>query len=370
MLGHIWRFAVSAMDWRNGLRKTMGQSNIEAVFISNMRDETDRKRYLGQWHPKEGHFNGPRYWINSTAGRTRVINSTTEDLITLSDRERAKEQFIAATQWAKDNGAKVILLAAGTKRLFGEDGAELKKKFPELLFTIGDNGTMLVLQGETFRALELAELKPGKCRIGILGPYGFLGETTTRALKNKGYDLVGAGPNTSALDRIAKAYDIETCQAFTEMGKVDAVVACTHSEKIRLTTEHIELIRRKNKRLLVIDVAEPSNFRSREYQKNREKVIRQDAGNAYSPDLKYVLGAISYRMFRLTRGVTFGCFAETLAIASTLQHGKDGVGGIDWFKVSEENMEVVADLFEKVKFTLPSARCFGRPVKSFNLDLK
>jgi len=257
------------------------------------------------------------------AGRTRALDITTEDLATSDGRKKAKKCFISATQWAKDNGAKVILLAAGTKHLFGKDGARLKELFPGLIFTIGDNGTFFLLLGETLRALREAGLETGYCRIGVLGPYGFLGEMMIQALKNKGYYIIGAGPNISALKRIGEKHGIATCQTFAQMGKVDAVIACTHSEKIRLNVDNIELIRKPNKKLLVVDVAEPSNLKYREFQKCKGVVIRQDAGNAYNPKLKYVLGAVSYRMFRLTQGVAFGCFAEAMSIAVALKRGEE-----------------------------------------------
>jgi len=137
---------------------------------------------------------------------------------------------------------------------------------------------------------------------------------------------------------------------------------------VSLTAESVELIRRDNKKLLVIDVAEPSNLRYKEYQKCKKVVIRQDAGNAYSPKLKYVLGAISYRMFRLTRGVTFGCFAETLSLASALRRSEN-ISNVDWLIVNDENMEIVAKMFEHDGFTIPSPRCFSQSVKSFDLAL-
>lgn len=323
LLAATWRFFVAVLDWRTILKKIRGQSVVDAVFVTNMRDKTDRRRYLGLWRPKDGHFNGPRYWINGMAGRTRALDIVTEDLATNEGRKKAKEYFISATQWAQDNGAKVILLAARTKRLFGKNGTQLKKLFPDLIFTIGDNGTFILLREETLRSLKKANLKPGYCRIGILGPYGFLGEMMTHVLKKQEYDVIGAGPNVSALGKVRKKYGIHTCRTFPEMGKIDAVVACTHSEKIRLTAENIELIRRSDRKLLVVDVAEPSNLRYREYQKCKDVVVRQDAGNAYSPKLKYVLGPISYKMFRLTRGVTFGCFAEALSIASEIKQTKE-----------------------------------------------
>ena len=352
-------------DWRTMLRRMSRRPIIDAVFVSNMRDEVDRQRYLGLWHPKGGHFNGPRYWVNGTSGRTRVLDIVTEDLTTNEGRKNAREYFIRATQWAKDNGAKVILLAASTKRLFGDEGAQLKEIFPDLIFTIGDNGTFFLLREETIRALRNANLRPGYCRIAILGPYGFLGEMMIQTLAKEGYYIIGAGPNISALKRIGRKYGIDTCCSFSEIGGVDAVVACTHSKKIRLSAENIEMIRHPGKKLLVLDVAEPSNLRYHEYQKCRGAVVRQDAGNAYSPKLKYVLGAISYKMFRLSRGVTFGCFAETLSLAGALKHDME-VKGIDWFTVSVNNMEVIAELFKKDGFTLPSPRCFGEELKGSN----
>lgn len=371
LLAATWRFLVAVLDWRTALRRIKNQPIVDAVFVTNMRDKTDRRRYLGLWRPKNGHFNGPRYWINGTVGRTRALDIVTEDLYTSEGRQRAKEYFINAVQWAKKNGAKVILLAASTKRLFGESAIQLKELFPDLVFTIGDNGTFYLLKEETLRALKNAGLRPENCRIAILGPYGFLGEMMIEALTGEDYKIIGAGPNISALERIAEKYKIDVCRTFAEMGTVDAVVACTHSKKIRLTAENVELIRRSDRKLLVIDVAEPSNLKYKEFQKCKKVVIRQDAGNAYSPKLKYVLGAISYRMFRLTRGVTFGCFAEALSIASEIRQRKE-VGSMrtDWMVVNAENMAVVAKMFKRDGFTLPSPRCFGKPVKSFDLTLR
>lgn len=371
MIARIWRASVAICDWRTLWRKLTGQPEVDVVFISNMRDDVDRKRYLGSWHPSEGHFNGPRYWLNGkVSGRTRALDITTDEMHTEEGRAKAREQFLAATRWAEAKGARVVLLAASTKRLFEYDHAvQLKERFPNMSFTIGDNGTFLLLQRETLRALNKAGLKPGFCRIGILGPYGFLGRMMTRTLKGCGYDIIGAGPNCERLEEVAKEYGIAVCKTFSEMGKVDAIIACTHSDDISLTADSIELIRREDKKLLVVDVAEPANLRYREYQKCRQFVIRQDAGNGYAKGLKYILGAISYRMFRLTRGVTFGCFAETLVLAAALKNGED-VGKIDWLVVNDENMERVSKLFLANGFTIPSPRCFSKPVNSFVLNLR
>ena len=369
MIAMIWRFFVALFDWRTIWRKLNGCPVVDVVFITNMRDAVDRRRYLGGWHPPAGHFNGPRYWLGNISGRTRALDITTDEMLQCEGRKKAREQFVAATRWAEKNGAKVILLAAATKRLLKrKELAELKAEFPGIVFTIGDNGTVLLLIEETLRALQGAELKPGYSRVAILGPYGFLGEIMTRTLKGLGYEIVGAGQNSGGLKHVDEEYNIATCHTLAEIGKVDAVVACTHSEAVRLTAESVELIRHNDRILWVIDVAEPSNFRYKEYQKCKSVVIRQDAGNAYSPRLKYVLGAISYRMFRLTRGVTFGCFAEAISLASALKRGEN-ISGVDWLTVNDENMEIIAEMFKHDGFDIPSPRCFSRPIESFDLTL-
>jgi predicted amino acid dehydrogenase len=335
-----------------------------------MRDGVDRLRFLGNWKPASGHFNGPRYHLNGVIAQNRAIDSVTSDLLSSQGRKKAKEQFVAATEWASKRGAKVMLLAAGLKHLFGKDGGVLKERFPTLIFTLGDNGTAFLLRNEIFHACDEAGLLPTSSKIVVLGPYGLLGESVTQALCGGGYTVIGAGPNAAGLDRVAKDYGIETCQTFDDIGKVDAVVACTHSDKMRMTADIIDRIRRKDRRLLVIDVAEPSNLTEDEFRRCNGNTVRQDAGNAYSPNLKYVLGAISYRMFRLTRGVTFGCFAEAMSLASSVKRGEEWVKDIDWFQVNEDNMKRVEEMFTRDGFTIPSPRCFGKPVDSFALEIK
>ena len=366
MLPQTWRLLVALADWRHVLRSLRGAPRVDVVCISNLRDDVDKMRYRGRYDYPQGHFSGAKYWLDGIAAQTRGIDTTSDELLTAHGRRKAREQFISATEWAVKQGAKVILLAAATKRLFGHEGTELKRMFPNVLFTIGDNGTVLLLLHEMQRTMEMWLKKSSK--IAILGPYGFLGEHVTRYLSAKGYMVVGAGPNVAGLRRIQANYGVSVCRTFQEMGKVDAIVACTHSKNIRLDAQLANSVRRHGKRLLVLDVAEPPNLTNAEYNNCKNIVVRQDAGNAYSPKLKYVLGAFSYKMFRLSRGVTFGCFAEAISLAAALKNGEN-LKGIDWFEVTEANMRIVDRLFKNCSFRVPSPRCFGIPVKDFNLNM-
>lgn len=360
-VARIWRFFVALCDWRTWLRVLSGRPVVDVVFITNMRDEVDRKRFLGNWVPPEGHFNGPRYWFGGIAARTRALNMTAKDLMTRSGRKEAKKQFISAVRWAQGNGARVVLLAAGTKRLFGPNGEALKGLFPNIFFSIGDNGTTWLLRSETLRALRSAGLVPGAARVCVIGPTGFLGGSMVDCLSLLGYNVVGLCGSQNGVEKAkVKAY-----ASFDDVGEVDAVIACTHSDEVRLTLQAVETLRRKGRKLLVVDVAEPANMSRESYKECRSVVIRQDAGNAFSPRLRYVLGAASYKLFRLTRGVTFGCFAEALTLGAELVAGNRAIGRFDGFSVSEENIQTVEGLFAKHGFGIPSPRCFGSPVESF-----
>lgn len=360
MQANIWEAAVSVCDWRTWKRILYRQAQVDVVFISNLRDDVDRKRYIGNRTPPLGHVNGARLNIKGVIGRMRWINVDSSEILSPSGRKKAKKQFISAAQWAADRGAKVILLAAATKRLFGQDGDEIIKMFPDIIFTIGDNGTAYLLIEEVFSALRLANLDQNTARIAVLGPYGILGNCVVNAIVSDGYKVFGVGSNIVKLEELVTNQGIETTTNLEDLKNIDMVVACTHSKKTLLTSQAVEKIKRPDKKLIVIDVAEPSNFVVEEYQACRELAIRQDAGNGYSENLKYVLGSLSYQMLRLTDGVIFGCFAEALSIAYCLNNGDDIRR--DWFNVNPNNIEFTRKMFEKIEFTVPQTKCFGEIV--------
>ncbi|WP_348945569.1 hypothetical protein ABHF33_02955 [Chitinibacter sp. FCG-7] len=367
MMGELWRWLVALCDVRGWWRLLTGQAAVDVVFISNLRDEAERQRFFGRWRPRSGHANGPRVYLNGVAGRIRGIDVTTEEMLSKEGRKRAQQLFIAACEWAEQRGAKVILLAASTKRLFGRDGRALKARFPNLLFTIGDNGTATMLWSDIRRALREARLLH-RARVLVIGPYGILGEAATRQLLEAGYEVLGYGGNAGALAEIGERYGIAVSTDLAALGKVDAVIACTHSSTAKLDPAAIEVLRHPGRRLLVVDVAEPANLDIDAYERCRDAVVRQDAGNAFSERLHYVLGPLSWSMLMLSKGVVFGCFAEAMALYYAIhQRGEVHLGQVDWFVVDEVNMQRVAHALEHARVEVPSPRCFGAAVPSFQL---
>ncbi len=368
MLSLIWRAIIALLDWRTFLRIITKKPNVvDVVFISNLRDDIDRRRYVGYINAKCGHFNANRFWFGNISGRVRVINSTAADIFTVKGRKKAQAQFISAVEWAERKGVRVVLFAATTKRLFSAEKMEqLKLEFPSIVFTIGDNGTGVSLQNDTLRAFQMSKIQE-KSRIAVLGPSGFLGNMMAKHLKSLGYLVVGLGSDKARLDSVRDNIGIETCMAFEDLGTVTSVIACTHSDSSSLDPGIIDKIRKSDERLMIIDVAEPKNLSEEEYNHCKDRVILLHAGDPYSKDLKYVGGPLSYKMLRLSKGVIFGCFAEALVIAHCLKANQSvqEIKTANWFIVSEENIKLIGDLFNG-KFGLGKPRCFTKEVKSFH----
>ncbi len=368
MLIRIWRFLVALCDIRRGYRLLTGRSKLDVVFICNIRDEAERRLFYRPDATHQSQENGPRMHLHGIAGQIRGINFTAEEMYSKEGRKLAKQAFIEAVQWAQQQGAKVVLLAASTKRLFGRDGTELKKLFPQMLFTIGDNGTAQLLCADVDRAINQAGLiKP---RILIIGPYGILGGAVAEHLLSEGYELIGFGANAQHLADFHQNTGIAVAYHWSEIGQVDLVVACTHSTEAKLTALSLDMLRRPQRKLLVVDVAEPANLDRKVYARCRDLVIRQDAGNAYSPSLHYVLGALTYRKLMLSKGTVFGCFAEAMALYHAVFREHNPVAlQQDWFEVSAFHRALVKEAFHSLQIDAPQPHCFGQVVTSFDLDI-
>ncbi|MDT8997902.1 hypothetical protein RQP53_01280 [Paucibacter sp. APW11] len=368
MLATLWRALLAVCDVRRALRLLTDKPRLDVVFVTNIRDEAERRRFFSASANRMQHASGPRMHLGGVAAQVRGINFTAEEMVSREGRKKAKLVFIEAVKWAEAQGARVVLLAASTKRLFGRDGAELKALFPKLVFTIGDNGTAQLLCADIDRAIEQSGLKRLRPRILVIGPYGILGSAVSRHLMKAGHEVVGFGSTPKLLNDFAAETGMKVCHELREAGHFDMVVACTHSAEAKLTLEQVQWLRRAQRKLLVVDVAEPANLDAPTYARCRSAVLRQDAGNGHSPLLRYVAGPLSWSKLQLSRGTVFGCFAEAMALYHAIYREHSPVALTrDWFVVDERNTALVREAFASLQIGLPAPHCFGRPVHSFDL---
>lgn len=364
LFARIVRYLLAVLDKKGPL---------DVAMISNYRDAVDVKKF-GFWGAKSlpDVLSWARYvWEGQYKARLFMVGSLTGDIggddATPESIEKASEQFRKAVKIAVDLGARVILYAAATKRL--PLWKELKLKYPDVIFTIGDNFTGLLLGEGILDAFNRTGLNLKNSRVLIIAPYGLLGSVALHYAVNSGAQVIGMGnpKRVTLLKGLQKKFGIEICTTFEEVGKVDMVVACNSASRSQLTPERVELLREAGKRLIVIDPNEPANMPPEFFNGSKGRVIRLDSGNGYSPRLIHVLEPVTPWLLRLAKGITWGCFCETFIIGTSPE-----LRAMDWLKVNKGNMAIMRKYLGsgKGKFALPQPTCFNKPVIDFDLAEK
>jgi len=336
------------------------------LFISNYRDEEDRKLFGFEGEALPDVLRWVKFSFKDVLAQLFMIGTIAEELSAKRGIQQAREQFVSALKMSSKKD--VVLLGAGTKRIWGRNANHLRKDFPGTIFTIGDSMTTLALRKDVERAIGISG--SDNPRVLVIGPSGFLGEQMVSFLHERGHDVSGIGSDPGRREYVRQKFGIPVFGEFAGIGKMDIVVACSHNPALRLTRERVRMLRRAGRRLIVVDVCEPPNFPLEEFRKCEDEVIRLDAGMVYSNNLHLVTGPIAEWILRLYPKTIWGCFGEALVIAHHLARGENKFGEANWMEVSEENIRLLEETSfgDGRDFTLPPPMCFGKKVR--NLDME
>jgi hypothetical protein len=379
-LGAFQRLIFSILDWRTLLRKIRAKATLDVVFISNMRHKEDKRKYLGDYDCPGGNFDGPRIRFRGIFGRTRALNVLAHDLFAKSFKEmstarrQAKDYYMNASQWANEKGARVALSGASLKDLFGRDAKEPKKKFPEILFTKGDNGTVILFWRQFQRAFEKAGLDK-TARIGFVCPYNTNGKGMIHFLRKEGYEnVVLFGSKLDAVRKVSNETGYSMADSYVQMGKVDAIICCSHSDDIEIGVNEIDSLRKRGRKLLVLSVTQPPNPSFKVWQKCRKKVLVINTGNGFSKHQKYIFGNIAARAFGFaSQRWNFGCYYEAIALAYVLKNKITKYGDLfryNWFNTNEEQMLLIEQIFQDIGISPFPMASYTEEIRDFNLDYK
>jgi len=346
---------------------------IQVACISNCRDMIDVRKF-GFSSIRD--FPDFMPWImfrwNKVWGQLYMIGSVTEEIggdnATNSTINRARVQFSEAVKVAIGKGAQTILYAAATKRLFKK--GELETMFPEVIFTLGDNFTGLLLGEAIMDAFSRSNLEPKKAKVLLIAPYGLLGGVALHYLCQAGSEviLMGSRKRSELLIKIAQKNNLSYVFSFEDVGAVDMVVACNSSPGFKLDSDKVELLRRPHKKLIVIDPNEPQNMSPEAYGQCHGTVLRYDAGNGMDLNLHYVLGSLASSILRLRPYVSWGCFCETLIIAAN----QSKLESVDWYEISPKNIGIISEFFGKGEgqIGLPAPLNFNTQITDFSLEVR
>jgi hypothetical protein len=327
-------------------------------MISNCIDENNRniiKQRNG--YLTTGVYNPYWFAYKNHDGIILPLDFTPDEIFCTSGMKRAKDYFLNAVNYSILQGVKVILLAASTKRIFG-DGKELKSLYPDILFTIGDNGTALaILKQIEYVTKNLDKDSP----IIVLGA-GFLGETAITFLKENGFNniIVISRHKVNSLDLKYCYQSLDEYIGSTDYEGASLLVACAHNHCIR--TEQLNAL--INDKLIILDVAVPKAVPYSIISSLNEKVARFDGGDFEIMNLKF---NFPYQLTGFNfEGEFYGCFTEALLLALNNHKGNN-----DFFKVTKDNINIIRSLIENNKndFVI-SMKNFGKIVPEYEDILK
>lgn len=354
----FWRAATRLANLPRHWRCLNSQPRLNVVCIAPMRNEAERRRFFAQPEHRLQHASGAAMRLGPLQAQVRGFNITVAELATRAGRKLGRELVIECAQWAQAQGARVVLLAEGARRLFGADGAELKARFPQLLFTTGDNAAALLLVQDLERTLalafpaRLAEPAP-QPRILVLGAQTSLGRAVLEQLQMQGRSVLGADAAEGS---------------WVNLGPVDAVVVCSADPAARLNLERVQQLRRRHRRLLVIDGVEPPSMDAATLAACGDWVLHQSRSLLRVPALRWGLGAGVLGL--QTHGARRLCArtVEALALYQAVFQGQSALTlSRDWFEGSAFNRFLLAQALSELDVQLDAPRSGGTRIHSFEL---
>ncbi len=312
---------------------------IKTAIISNCIDEKHRQAFENNIGKSDinGIFKPLLTEYNNFFTIIFSLNITANELLTREGIERGRKYFISAVKEAEKSGAKIILLAASTKRLFGH-GKELKSLFPELVFTIGDNGSALSFRKQIDYFLNKSDDNKPVLIIGA----GFLGNDAHCFLKNKNKNSIFISKHK--INGCSDIYpDINSFVA-KEKKNVKIVLGCTHTYPI--TSAELDSLNGDGE-LYIVDVAVPKCVPS-ELVKNMNHIKRIDGGDYFVKDMKFI--DFPAQLIGLhNEGDYYGCFMEATILGAEYDKMVNEIRQKDLFKVNDENIEFINSLLLKYR---------------------
>jgi len=231
----------------------------------------------------------------------------------------------------------ILLFAASTKRLFKKEKESLKLTYKNVLFTIGDNGTSVLLLENIKQEIEQNKIST-KDNIIIVGVTGILGEAVSKYFYQSNYDnvYIMSSSLTGSKNIQIKYPTLKVIENFYDIKNVKMVITCTHNDYSLLKSSDITNFKPKNQKLIIVDVAEPANVKNDVLAESKEDIIYKKEGDGYSKDIKYS------KDYDFTNNVAFGCVSEALVLGLSNKYKEQ-----DWFEITEMNQKIILELFKE-----------------------
>lgn len=311
-------------------------------IIANSTSEANRHDLIAELgQPKKGFFNPLRFSFKELKGEIIPLDIQPNDVLEREGMARAKAYMFKAVDYLVSRGVQVICFTASTKRLPGKFGQEVKKLYPNIIFSIGDNVTMISYL--TLLDYFLSKLDVESDQFACLGA-GFLGANTMEHLLQNNCRHVSL---VSEQQLYALKSNVSVVKDIAELpNNIKLFMSCSH--KYQLNAE--VLTAKLAPQAIILDAAVPPGISYDVFKELPPGIRRFDVGDFFLEDIAYDFPAKILNFPAV--GFWFGCWTEAIMLALAKLSGLD-LKPYNFFEVNQTNRSILEPFLRQQKVAIP-----------------
>lgn len=306
--------------------------------------------------PENGFFNPLKFRYKALKGEIIPLDIQPNEILQSAGFNKAKKAMLKAVEYLVKQGAEVICFTASTKRLPGKSGKEIKKLYPNQIFSIGDNATII-----SFKCILehfLTALDTEKDQLACIGA-GFIGEQAISMFLNHGFK------NITVLSEYSNdlPLPIKLIKKIDDLPRdIKLMTACTHKYQPELTNFKDFF----NPYAKIIDVSVPPMISFELYQSLHLNNQRFDAGDFFLTGIKYdfppeILGFPGESFW-------YGCFSEAIMLTLAYIDGYR-LKSYDFFSINEKSQNIIRAYLKKEKAEIPFINFYEKTTETRKISL-
>ncbi len=284
-----------------------------------------------------------------------AVPYTAQRMLALPERE-VYCKILAAGELAQRLGAKILGLGAYTS-VVGDGGITIAREL-ELPVTTGDSYTAALAMQAVERAAELMGLEPRDCTLAVVGAMGAIGNVVARGLASQVGAMLLVGRQRAPLEatadqiRASGCVEVHSSEDLMDLRRAELVVTVTSAGGKLVRPEHLR------RGAVVCDVSRPRDV-SWQVAQARDDVLVFDGGLARVP------GAVDFGFnYGPPPELTFGCMAETMALAFEGRYEDYTLGK----QLTLAQVEEIDTLATKHGFRLAALRSFEHELDQARIE--
>lgn len=317
-------------------------------IIANCTSPANRKDLVSELgEANQGFFPPLKFSYKDQSGEIVPLDIQPHEVLCSSGMNKGREAMLNAVEYLVDRGAKVICFTASTKRLPGRCGQEVKKQYPKVTFSIGDNATTVSCL-KTISHFLTQGFDKVKDEVVIMG-LGFLGLKALECLLQSGcQNITVISEQKNCLPKGVRVVN----SPHELRGKIKLYISCSHKYVI----DHSCFRQLLHPEAIILDVAVPPGIGRELYFSLPPSVSRYDIGDLFLEDIRYSFPPQILNFPKV--GIWYGCFGEAVMLELARQAGED-LEGHNFFDVTDTNQELLTKYLHQEGARMPLINLFA-----------